>query len=71
MNLKVFYFWNKRIIFAFYNILQRQIAGVAIVFSLGPSVAHAFLAYHEQNWSGRCPLQDRPLYYQRYVDDRS
>ena len=36
---------------------------------LGPSLANAFLAHHEQNWLDNCPLEYRPLYYQRYVDD--
>ena len=30
---------------------------------LGPSLANAFLAHHEQNWLDRCPLEYRPLYY--------
>ena len=25
-------------------------------------LANAFLAYHEQNWSDRCPLEYGPLY---------
>ena len=36
---------------------------------LGPSLANAFLAYHEQNWLESYPLEYRPLYYRRYVDD--
>ena len=36
---------------------------------LGPSLANAFLAHHEQNWLDNCPLEYRPLYYHRYVDD--
>ena len=30
---------------------------------------NAFLVYHEKNWLERCPLEYRPLYYRRYVDD--
>ena len=37
--------------------------------SLGPSLADAFLAHHEQNWLDNYPLQYRPLYYRRYVHD--
>ena len=36
---------------------------------LGPSLANAFLVHHEQNWLGSCPLEYRPSYYRRYVDD--
>ena len=31
---------------------------------LGPSLANAFLAYHEQNGPDSCSLEYRPLYYQ-------
>ena len=36
---------------------------------LGPSLATASLAYHEQNRLDKYPLEYRPLYYRRYVDD--
>ena len=36
---------------------------------LGPTLANAFLVYHEKNWLEHCPLEYRPLYYRRYVDD--
>ena len=36
---------------------------------LGPSLANAFLAHHEQNCLDGCPLEYRTLYYRRYVDD--
>ena len=38
-------------------------------FTLGPSRANAFSVYHEQNWLDICPLEYKPLYYGRYVDD--
>ena len=53
----------------FNNISYKQIDGVAMGSPLGPSLANAFLAHHEQNWLDSCPLEYRPLYYQRYVDD--
>ena len=34
-----------------------------------PLLAKIFLVYLEQNWLDRCPLEYRPLYYQRYVGD--
>ena len=36
---------------------------------LGPSLANAFLTHHEQDWLDSSPLEYRPLYYRRYVDD--
>ena len=36
---------------------------------LGSSLANAFFVYHEQNWLDNCPLEYRPSYYRRYVDD--
>ena len=36
---------------------------------LGPTLANAFLVYHEKNWLEHCPVEYRPLYYRRYVDD--
>ena len=36
---------------------------------LGPSLANAFLAYHEQNGPDSCSLEYRPLYYQQNVED--
>ena len=53
----------------FNNILYKQIDGVAIGSPLGPSLANAFLAHHEQNWLDNCPMEYRPLYYRWYVDD--
>ena len=36
---------------------------------LGLTLANAFLVYHEKNWLQHCPLEYRPLYYRRYIDD--
>ena len=52
-----------------FNILYKQIDGAAMGSPLGPSLANAFLAHHEQNWLDSCPLEYRPSYYRRYVDD--
>ena len=37
--------------------------------SLGPPFANAFLCYYEQLWLDRCPLEFKPVYYKRFVDD--
>ena len=36
---------------------------------LGPTLANASLVYHKKNWFKHWPLEYRPLYYRRYVDD--
>ena len=37
---------------------------------LGPSLANAFFAHHEENWLDSCSLEHRPSCYPRYVDDK-
>ena len=36
---------------------------------LGPSLANAFLSYHEKTWFNNCPQGFKPVFYRRYVDD--
>ena len=36
---------------------------------LGPTLASAFLCFHEQIWLNECPDEFKPVYYRRYVDD--
>jgi hypothetical protein len=43
--------------------------GVAMGLPLAPSLANAFMCHHEDNWLRECPLNFKPLYYRRYVDD--
>ena len=37
--------------------------------TLGPSLANAFLSYHEKNWLNSCLREFKPAFYRRYVDD--
>ena len=37
--------------------------------SLGPLYANAFLCFYEQIWLDDCPVDFKPRYYKRYVDD--
>ena len=53
------YLETKESYFIFNNILYTQIDGIAIGSPLGPSVANAFLAHHEQNWLDSCPMKSR------------
>ena len=36
---------------------------------LAPSLAYAFMYHHEEIWLRDCPLEFKPLFYRRYVDD--
>ena len=36
---------------------------------LGPTLANAFLYFHEQIWLNECPDESKREYYRRYVDD--
>ena len=53
----------------FVLIREVLIDGVAMGSPLGPTLANVFLCYWEEIWLGKCPVQFKPLYYRRYVDD--
>ena len=36
---------------------------------LGPTLANAYLCYHEKKWLSECPTEFKPIKYNRYVDD--
>ena len=55
--------------FLFNGVYYKQTDGVSMGSPLGPTLANMFLAYHEDIWLENCPLQFRPKYYRRYVDD--
>ena len=55
--------------FIFDGTLYKQIDGVTMAFPLRPTLANSFLVYHKKNWLEHCPLEHRPLYYRKYVDD--
>ena len=46
-----------------------QTDGCAMGSPIGPSFANIFLCYYEKIWLGECPLEFKPLFYRRYVDD--
>ena len=60
---------TKESFFLFNGKYYQQIDGVAMGSPLGPTLANAFLCFHEQKWLSECPVEFRPLYYRRYVDD--
>ena len=36
---------------------------------LGHLFANIFLAFHERSWLPNCPLEFKPLFFRRYIDD--
>ena len=60
---------TKESYFIFNGLLYKQIDGVAMGSPLGPSLANAFLPYHEKNWLNNCQQGFKPVFYRRYVDD--
>ena len=55
--------------FVFNDTYYQQIDGVAMGSPLGPTFSNLFLVYYEQKWLMNCPLQFKPKFYRRYVDD--
>ena len=55
--------------FLFNGVYYSQIDGVAMGSPLGPTLANLFLAYHEEKWLNDCPVQFKPKFFRRYVDD--
>jgi hypothetical protein len=59
----------KDILFIFNNKLYTQFEGIAMGNPLGPTMANVFLCYHEKRWLDECPIEFKPVYYRRYIDD--
>ena len=49
--------------------IYKQTDGIVMGSPLGPSLANAFLCFHEQIWFNDCPEDFKPVYYRSYVDD--
>ena len=62
-------FVTKEYYLIFNGLLYNQIDGVSIGSSLGPSLAKAFLSYHEKNWLSKCQQGCKPGFYRPYVED--
>ena len=59
---------TKEFYFILNSLLYKHIDGVAVASPLGPSLANAFLSYHENNWLNNCPQGFKPVFNQLYVD---
>lgn len=66
---KLLRFSVKNCHFIFNGSLYEQIDGVAMGSPVGPLFANIFLSFHEKTWLNNCPLDFKPVYYRRYVDD--
>jgi len=55
--------------FIFNGKLYRQIEGLGMGLPLGPTFANIFMCYHEHRWLDQCPVEFKPVFYRRYVDD--
>ena len=60
---------TKKSLFLFDGVYYYQADGVAMGSPLGPTLANLFMSYHEQISLDECPLEFKPKFYQRYVDD--
>ncbi len=59
----------KDALFTFDGQYYIQTDGVAMGSPLGPTLANAFLAFHEKNWLKDCPIEFKLTLYRSYVDD--
>ena len=60
--------WIHSSYFIFNELFYKQIDGVAMGSSLGPTLANAFLCFYEKKWLEHCPEEFKPVYYRLYVD---
>ena len=56
-------------VFTFEDKVYNQIDGVGMGSCLGPLYADCFMGFYEKKWLDNCPIDFKPLYYRRYVDD--
>ena len=55
--------------FLFNNKIYKQIDGMAMGSPLGPVFANIFMNSLEEKYLSQCPIEIKPKYYKRYVDD--
>ena len=55
--------------FIFDTKLYRQADGLGMGLPLGPTFANIFMCSMEAKWLDECPLNFKPVFYKRYVDD--
>ena len=60
---------TKEAFFTFSNKFYIEVDGVAMGFPLDLILANIFLSHHEENWLNKCPIEFKPSFYRKYVDD--
>ena len=55
--------------FFFNNTIYKQVDGVAMGSPLGPTLANIFMVALEKTIFDKCPVEFRPSFYRRYMDD--
>jgi hypothetical protein len=55
--------------FIFNNTLYKQVDGLAMGNPLAPSLANIFLCHLETMLFEKCPMNFKPIFYRRYLDD--
>ena len=55
--------------FIFNDKLYKQIEGLGMGLPLGPTFANIFMCSKEEIWLSECPIDFKPSFYKRYVDD--
>ena len=55
--------------FIFNGSYYKQIDGLAMGSPLSGTLANIFLCHQERKWLNECPMDFKPTYYKRYVDD--
>ena len=46
-----------------------QTDGLGMGLPLGPTFANIFMCFHERVWLTNCPIEFKPVFYRRYIDD--
>jgi hypothetical protein len=54
--------------FIFAGKFYRQIDGLGLGLPQGPTFANIFMRFHKVSWLANCPLDFKPIFYNRYVD---
>lgn len=55
--------------FTFDNQIYKQTDGISMGSPLGPTFANIFMCNFENNFLNNCPIDFKPTFYKRYIDD--
>ena len=55
--------------FIFNGSLYKQVDGLGMGLPLGPTFANIFMCFQEKLWLDACPVDYKPIFYRRYMDD--